>query len=83
MPSVPAPAGEYPCYVFRQKGGGIRTLSPPAAPGSTPDVHVADAQAAFDHALREGAEVGDGGVTVAVVRAPRGVTIAVSGPKST
>jgi uncharacterized protein len=52
---------------------------------SIPYVHVEDAQAAFDKALREGAEemlsptrVMEG-VTVAIVRAPGGVPIGFSG----
>ena len=49
-------------------------------------VHVADAQESFDKALAEGAEevlkptrVMDG-VTIAIVRAPGGVPIGLSGP---
>jgi hypothetical protein len=51
-----------------------------------PYVHVADARAAYDKALREGAEsvavperVMEG-VTIAIVRAPGGVKIGLSGP---
>ena len=55
-------------------------------PGSIPYVHVADAKAAFDRAIAEGAEEMVGptrvmeGVTVALVRAPGGVPIGFSGP---
>ena len=70
----------------KQGGGAIRPNSPPEQPGSIPYVHVADAQAAYDKALAEGAEemlspvrVMEG-VTVAVVRAPGGVPIGFSGP---
>jgi hypothetical protein len=64
----------------------VRPLGPPEVPGSIPYVHVENAQAAFDKAIREGAEemlaplqVMEG-VTVAVVRAPGGVPIGLSGP---
>ena len=49
-------------------------------------MHVAGAQAAFDSALRAGAEAVQiptrvmEGVTTAIVRAPRGVIIGLSGP---
>ena len=78
---------EYHLFTYSDKGGGgIRRNNPPEVPGSIPYVHVADAQAAFDKALREGAEemlspmrVMEG-VTVAIVRAPGGVAIGLSGP---
>jgi predicted enzyme related to lactoylglutathione lyase len=86
-PSFPMPGGEYHLFAFSEKGGGgIHQANPPEAPGSVPVVHVEDAQAAFDKALREGAEVISPptrvmeGVTVAMVRAPGGVTIGLSGP---
>jgi len=55
-------------------------------PGSIPYIHVEDAQAAFDSAIRAGAEAMMPptrvmeGVTVALVRAPGGVPIGLSGP---
>jgi uncharacterized protein len=55
-------------------------------PGSVPYIHVPDARAAFEKALREGAEAMlqpervMEGVTIAVVRAPGGVPIGFSGP---
>ncbi len=67
-------------------GGGIRSNNPPELPGSVPYVHVPDARAAFEKALREGAEAMIApervteGVTIAVVRAPGGVPIGFSGP---
>ena len=86
-PSFPVPGGEYHLFTYSDKGGGgIRLNNPPEVPGSIPYVHVADARAAFDKALREGAEemfpptrVMEG-VTVAIVRAPGGVPIGFSGP---
>jgi predicted enzyme related to lactoylglutathione lyase len=86
-PSFPMPGGEYHLFTYSDKGGGgIRHTNPSEAPGSIPFVHVADAQAAFEKAVRDGAEemlpptrVTEG-VTVAVVRAPGGVTIGLSGP---
>ena len=86
-PSFPVPGGEIHLFAYsEQGGGGIRPVNPPEVPGSIPYVHVRDAQAAFDDALREGAEemlsptrVMEG-VTVAIVRAPGGVPIGFSGP---
>ncbi len=86
-PSFPVPGGEYHLFAYSNKGGGgIRPTNPSETPSSTPFIHVADAQAAFDSALREGAEeiaapirVTEG-VTIAIVRAPGGVLIGLSGP---
>ena len=86
-PSFPTPEGEYHLFAYSDTGGGgIRRNNPPEVPGSIPYVHVADAQAAFDEALRNGAEemfpptrVMEG-VTVAIVRAPGGVPMGFSGP---
>lgn len=87
-PSFPMPGGgEIHLFAYSdQGGGGIRPNNPPEVPGSIPYVHVADARATFEHALREGAEemlaptrVMEG-VTVAIVRAPGGVPIGFSGP---
>jgi uncharacterized protein len=87
-PSFPLPGGgEYHLFAYSEKGGGgIRPNNPPEMPGSIPYIHVEDAHAAFDKALREGAEeifpptrVMEG-VTVAIVRAPGGVPIGLSGP---
>jgi hypothetical protein len=86
-PSFPTPNGAYHLFTYSESGGGgIRETTPPEVPGSVPFVHVADAQAAFDAALRAGAEAVQiptrvmEGVTVALVRAPGGVTIGLSGP---
>ena len=86
-PSFPTPDGDYHLFTYsEQGGGGIRRNNPPEVPGSIPYVHVEDAQAAFDNALREGAEemfpptrIMEG-VTVAIVRAPGAVPIGFSGP---
>jgi uncharacterized protein len=86
-PSFPMPGGEYHLFAYSDKGGGgIRPNNPPEVPGSIPYVHVADTRAAFEKALREGAEemvppmqVMEG-VTIAIVRAPGGVPIGFSGP---
>src|SRR5690606_34510010 len=57
MPSFPSPAGEYHLFAYSDKGGGgIRPVNPPEVPGSVPFVHVQDAYAAFEKAIREGAE---------------------------
>ena len=88
QPSFPIPGGgEYHLFAYSNKGGGgIRPNNPPEVPGSIPYVHVADTRAAFETALREGAEemipperVMEG-VTIAIVRAPGGVAIGFSGP---
>ena len=87
-PSFPMPGGgEYHLFAYSDMGGGgIRPNNPPEIPGSIPYIHVEDARAAFEKAIREGAEemlaperVMDG-VTVAIVRAPGGVPIGFSGP---
>ena len=81
------PAGEYHLFAYSDTGGGgIRRARGGETPGSVPFVHVADAQAAFESALREGAaEIQPPtrvmeGVTIALVRAPGGVVIRFSGP---
>jgi uncharacterized protein len=87
MPSFPTPGGEYHLFAFSDKGGGgIRSANPQEVPGSVPYVHVADVHAAFEKAIREGAEemlpperVMEG-VTIAIVRAPGGVPVGFSGP---
>jgi predicted enzyme related to lactoylglutathione lyase len=86
-PSFPIPGGDYHLFAYSDTGGGgIRPTNPPETPGSSPFVHVADATSAFEAALREGAEEIQPptrvmeGVTVAIVRAPGGVTIGLSGP---
>ena len=86
-PPFVTPTGEIHLFAYSDKGGGgVRPVSPPEIPGSIPYIHVENAQAAFDKAIREGAEemlaplkVMEG-VTVAVVRAPGGVPIGLSGP---
>ena len=86
-PSFPMPGGgEYHLFAYSDSGGGgIRSNNPPEMPGSIPYVHVADARAAFEKALREGAEAMFPperimeGVTIAIVRAPGGVPIGLSG----
>jgi predicted enzyme related to lactoylglutathione lyase len=86
-PPFPTPNGDIHLFAYSdQGGGGIRALSGPEQPGSIPYIHVADCQASYDKALREGAEEMMSptrvmeGVTVAIVRAPGGVPIGFSGP---
>src|SRR5205809_2011576 len=87
-PSFPMPdGGEYHLFAYSdQGGGGIRKTNPSEAPGSSFSVHVADARAAFETALRAGAEEMlpptqvMPGVTIAVVRAPGGVPVGFAGP---
>ena len=87
QPAFPTPGGDYHLFAYSESGGGgIRHTAPDEAPGSTPTVHVEDTQAAYDAALEAGAEpvsrptrVMDG-VCIAMVRAPGGVLIGLSGP---
>ena len=86
-PSFPTPAGEYHLFAYSDKGGGgIRPNNPPETPGSIPFVHVADVHASFAKALREGAaemsppEKVMEGVCIAIVKAPGGIAIGLSGP---
>ncbi|HEY8853545.1 MAG TPA: VOC family protein [Gemmatimonadaceae bacterium] len=87
-PGFPMPGGgEYMLFAYSDKGGGgIRPTNPSETPGSSFTVHVADTRAAFEQALREGAEEimpptpVMPGVTIAVVRAPGGVRVGFSGP---
>ena len=79
--------GEYHLFAYSDAGGGgIRQTAPNELPSSTPTVHVADTRAAYDAALRAGAEsvspptrIMDG-VCIAMVRAPGGVLLGLSGP---
>jgi predicted enzyme related to lactoylglutathione lyase len=86
-PPFQTAAGDIHLFAYSDKGGGaIRRNNPPEMPGSIPYIHVEDAQAAFDSAIRAGAEAMMPptrvmeGVTVALVRAPGGVPIGLSGP---
>lgn len=81
------PNGDMYFFTYSDKGGGaIRANNPPEIPGSIPYIHVADCQASYDKALKEGAEEMMSptrvmeGVTVAIVRAPGGVPVGISGP---
>lgn len=85
--TLPSTDGDIYLFAYGPTGGGaIRRNNPPEIPGSIPYIHVANAQESYDRALREGAEemlsptrVMEG-VTVAIVRAPGGVPIGLSGP---
>jgi uncharacterized protein len=86
--SLPTPDGSgYHLFAYSDKGGGgIRATKSSEPPGSAFTVHVANTREAFETALREGAEeitpptrVMEG-VTIAVVRAPGGVPVGLSGP---
>ena len=85
---LPTPdGGQVHLFAYSEQGGGaVRPASPPEVPGSIPYVHVEDAHEAFEKAIGAGAEemlaptrVMEG-VTVAIVRAPGGVPIGLSGP---
>ena len=87
MPSFPMPDGEYHLYRYSdQGGGGIRSVATEEEAGSTPFVHVEDADASFAKAIEEGATemlaptTMMEGVRLAIVRAPGGVPIGFSGP---
>ena len=86
-PAFQMPGGEYHLFAYSDVGGGgIHLAAPPEGPGSMPVIHVEDAHAAFAKAIAEGAEEVSPprrvmpGVTIAVVRAPGGVTMGLSGP---
>jgi predicted enzyme related to lactoylglutathione lyase len=87
QPAFPTPAGDYHLFAYSQTGGGgIRATGQNEAPGAIPSVHVESTQIAYDAAVAAGAEpvapphkVMDG-VCVAIVRAPGGVLIGLSGP---
>ena len=79
--------GEYHLFAYSQQGGGgIRRTRASEPPGCLPYVHVKDARAAFEDAVRAGAEAVSPptrvmeGVTIAIVRAPGGVAVGFSGP---
>jgi hypothetical protein len=87
QPPFPSPAGDYHLFACsEQGGGGIRATSGAESPGATPSVHVEDTDASFAAAVAAGAEpVGAPetvmpGVRIAMVRAPGGVLIGLSGP---
>jgi predicted enzyme related to lactoylglutathione lyase len=87
QPAFPSPAGDYHLFAYSESGGGgIRHTAQGEAPGSTPTVHVEDTQTAYDAALAAGAESVSPpetvmeGVRIAMVRAPGGVLIGLSGP---
>ncbi|HEU5175406.1 MAG TPA: VOC family protein [Gemmatimonadaceae bacterium] len=87
MPPMPMGDGEYHLFAYaEQGGGGIRATGPAEDPGALPYVHVADAHDAFAKAVEAGAEPVQPperimqGVTIAIVRAPGGVTIGIAGP---
>jgi uncharacterized protein len=87
QPPFPTPGGDYHLFAYSEAGGGgIRHTAPGELPGSTPTVHVADTQAAYDAAIAAGAEPVSAptkvmeGVCIATVRAPGGVVFGLSGP---
>lgn len=89
QPALPSPGGDYHLFAYSDAGGGgVRHTAPGEAPGTTPTVHVADTDATFRAALAAGAEaVAEPhdvmqGVRIAVVRAPGGIVIGLSGPTS-
>ena len=88
-PSFPMPGGgEYLLYMYSDMGGGgIRPTGPGEDASTVPYVQVAHVKAAFDKAIREGAEamiapdpIMDD-LWIACVRAPGGVAIGFAGPK--
>lgn len=83
----PSPAGDYHLFAYSDTGGGgIRSTAEGELPASTPTVHVASTDEAYDAALAAGAESVHppesimAGVRIAMVRAPGGVLIGFSGP---
>jgi uncharacterized protein len=86
-PPFSSPGDEVHLFTYSSKdGGAARPVNPPERPGSIPYVHVPDTAAAFDRALKAGAEEMMSptpvmeGVTIAIVRAPGCLPIGFSGP---
>jgi predicted enzyme related to lactoylglutathione lyase len=87
MPFPSPGGGMYHLFAYSEKGGGgVRQAQPGETPGSSFSVHVEDTRASFDKAIGAGAEavvpptrIMDG-VTIAIVRAPGGVPVGLSGP---
>ena len=87
QPVLASPAGDYHLFAYsEQGGGGIRQTAAGEAPGSTPTVHVDDTDRVYQAALAAGAEsIAEPhdimpGVRIALVRAPGGVLLGLSGP---
>lgn len=87
QPAFPSPAGDYHLFAYsEQGGGGIRHTAPGEAPASTPTVHVDDTDQAYGAALAAGAASVEEphdvmpGMRIALVRAPGGLLIGLSGP---
>ena len=87
QPVLPGPAGDYHLFAYSQQGGGgIRQTAAGEAPGSTPTVHVDNTDHVYQAALAAGAEAVEEphdvmpGVRIALVRAPGGLLIGLSGP---
>lgn len=87
QPAFPTPGGEYHMFAYsEQGGGGIRQTASGEMPGSTPTVHVDDTDRVYQAALAAGAEsIAEPhdimpGVRIALVRAPGGPVLGLSGP---
>lgn len=87
QPAFPSPAGDYHLFAYsEQGGGGIRQTASGEAPGSMPTVHVDDTDEAYRAALAAGAKSVEepydimAGVRIALIRAPGGVPLGLSGP---
>lgn len=87
QPVFLSPAGDYHLFAYSdQGGGGVRQTAAGESPGSTPTVHVEDTDQVYQAALNAGAEaVAEPhdimpGVRIALVRAPGGVLLGLSGP---
>ena len=87
QPPMQMPAGDYHLFAYSESGGGgIRATRTGEEPGVTPTVHVEDTDATYAAALAAGAESVAPpetimpGVRIAMVRAPGGVLIGLSGP---
>jgi uncharacterized protein len=87
QPAFPTPGGEYHLFAYsEQGGGGIRQTAPGEMPASTPTVHVDDTDRVYQAALAAGAEsIAEPhdimpGVRIALVRAPGGPVLGLSGP---
>lgn len=84
--SMPTPDGEYLMFSYSDMGGGgIRRLGPTEQPSVVPYVSVPNLKAAWDKALKAGAEAVapplqvQNNLWIATVKAPGGILIGLAG----
>jgi predicted enzyme related to lactoylglutathione lyase len=85
--AIPTPTDDYHLYNYSdQGGGGIRKTGPEELPGCIPFVHVENIDESYVKAIDKGAtaimepDIIMANVQIAIVKAPGGVVIGLSGP---